>query len=86
MSKKEYSNYVIQHILEVGTNEHKENLLMNFIKPKFIELSCDQFARQITNNILTINFKIKLLIILVMSQKKQLYFQIAFIEKKYGIH
>ncbi len=47
MSKKEYSNYVIQHILEVGVKEHKENLLNNFIKPRFVELSCDQFARHI---------------------------------------
>jgi len=45
LSKKEYSNYIIQHILEAGHSDHKEKLLYNYIKPNFILLSCDQFAR-----------------------------------------
>lgn len=46
LSKKEYSNYIIQHILEAGHDDHKEKLLYSYIKPNFILLSCDQFARQ----------------------------------------
>ena len=45
LSKKAYSNYIIQHLLESGHPEHKEKLLNQYVKPNFIPLSCDQFAR-----------------------------------------
>lgn len=45
LSKKSYSNYIIQHLLETGYPEHKEKLLNQYIMPNFMSLSCDQFAR-----------------------------------------
>ena len=45
LSKKAYSNYIIQHLLESGHPDHKDKLLNQYVKPNFIPLSCDQFAR-----------------------------------------
>lgn len=60
LSKKSYSNYIIQHLLETGLPEHKDKLLNQYIKPNFIALSCDQFARFFTFNSLLIKNKIHL--------------------------
>lgn len=44
LTQKEYSNYIIQHILEKGLQSHKDWLLNDIIKVHFIELSKNQFA------------------------------------------
>ena len=48
LTQREYSNYIVQHILEKGKANQKEYLLEEIIKKHFIELCKNQFARLIT--------------------------------------
>lgn len=62
-SKKEYSNYIIQHILEKGSKHLKDYILNKTVINNFILMSCNQFASNVVEKSIKISpddYKLKI--------------------------
>lgn len=49
LASHSYGNYVMQHIIQYGTNEQKDQIISQ-IKPKIVELSMHKFASNVAEN------------------------------------
>jgi pumilio RNA-binding family len=52
LTKDQFGNYVIQHILEQGTNQEDKNRITMSIKGRVIELSNHKFASNVVEKCL----------------------------------